>query len=95
MGWRFHHQTVYEREHQKEDKDMRRTESILEEYREASFEKRLSLFLECPPLRTRFIEIDQSESGAKNGVRMARCTRTAICLALWSKLAALFPKSVL
>ena len=37
------------------------TETILEEYRRAGFDKRLNLFLECPSLRTWFMEIDQSE----------------------------------
>jgi hypothetical protein len=41
---------------------MRSTESIVEEYRKADLEKRLYLFLECPELRARFTEIDQSES---------------------------------
>ena len=42
---------------------MRSTESIVEEYRKADLEKRLYLFLECPALRAKFTEIDQSESG--------------------------------
>ena len=37
------------------------TDSILEEYRRADFDKRLNLFLECPSFRTWFMEIDQSE----------------------------------
>lgn len=40
---------------------MRSTESILEEYKRADLERRLNLFLECPSLRARFSEIDQSE----------------------------------
>ena len=40
---------------------MRSTESIVEEYKRADLEKRLHLFLECPSLRARFTEIDQSE----------------------------------
>ena len=40
---------------------MASTDSILEEYRRADFDKRLNLFLECPSFRTWFIEIDQSE----------------------------------
>lgn len=40
---------------------MRSTRNIIEEYRKADVEKRLDLFLECPSLRTRFAEIDQSE----------------------------------
>jgi hypothetical protein len=36
--------------------------SILEEYKRSNLEKRLNLFLECPSLRTRFIEIDQGET---------------------------------
>ena len=42
---------------------MRNTETILEDYRSADFDKRLNLFLECPALRTEFMEIDQSEMG--------------------------------
>ena len=41
---------------------MRSTESIMEEYRKADLEKRLYLFLECPALRAKFTEIDQSEN---------------------------------
>ena len=41
---------------------MRSTESILEEYRGADLERRINLFLECPSLRARFTEIDQSET---------------------------------
>jgi hypothetical protein len=37
------------------------TESILEEYRRADFDKRLNLYLECPSLRTWFMQIDQGE----------------------------------
>jgi len=40
---------------------MKSTERILKEYRDADFEKRLNLFLECPSLRNQFIEIDQGE----------------------------------
>ena len=94
-GGRFYAQTVCDQEHQKEEKDMRRTESILKEYREAGFERRLSLFLECPALRTQFIEIDQSEVDVKSRVKAGRCKRTAICLPLLSKLTGLFPKSLL
>lgn len=35
---------------------------ILEEYKRSNSEKRLNLFMECPSLRTRFIEIDQGEA---------------------------------
>ena len=50
---------------------MRSTESIVEEYRKADLEKRLYLFLECPALRAKFTEIDQSDSGAD--VRRTSC----------------------
>ena len=43
---------------------MTRTENILEEYRNGDLEKRLNLFMECPPLRSRFLEIDQRETAA-------------------------------
>jgi hypothetical protein len=45
---------------------MRSTESILEEYRRADLEKRINLFLECPSLRARFTEIDQSETAGSS-----------------------------
>ena len=41
---------------------MRSIESILEEYKKADLERRINLFLECPSLRARFTEIDQSET---------------------------------
>ena len=74
---------------------MRRTESILKEYREAGFERRLSLFLDCPALRTRFIEIDQSEVDVKSRVKASRGRRKALCLTVLSKLTGLFPKPLL
>jgi len=40
-------------------------ESILEKYRQGDYEKRLSLFLECPSLRDEFIAIEQSEASAE------------------------------
>ena len=40
---------------------MRSTESIVEEYKRADLERRINLFLECPSLRAKFTEIDQSE----------------------------------
>jgi hypothetical protein len=47
---------------QMEDKEMKRSNNILEEYRKGDLEKRLNLFMECPTLRTRFLEIDQGET---------------------------------
>jgi hypothetical protein len=55
-----------------EDKAMKSTERFLELYREGDFEKRLSLFLECPALRSRFIEIDQSESSKNYSLGASR-----------------------
>jgi hypothetical protein len=49
-----------------EDKEMTRRKNILEEYRKADLDKRLNLFLECPSLRTRFLEIDQSEKAGES-----------------------------
>jgi hypothetical protein len=40
---------------------MTKSINILEEYRKGDLDKRLNLFLECPSLRTEFLEIDQSE----------------------------------
>ena len=45
---------------------MTRRENILEEYRKGDLEKRLHLFLECPALRSRFMEIDQSDTTAES-----------------------------
>lgn len=45
---------------------MTRRKNILEEYRKADLDKRLNLFLECPSLRTRFLEIDQSEKAGES-----------------------------
>ena len=41
---------------------MTRIENILEEYRKGDLDRRLNLFLECPSLRTEFLEIDQGEA---------------------------------
>jgi hypothetical protein len=49
-----------------EDREMTRNENILEEYRKGDLEKRLNLFLECPALRSRFLEIDQSDTAAES-----------------------------
>jgi hypothetical protein len=54
---------------------MRNTESIVEEYRKADLEKRLYLFLECPALRAKFTEIDQSDSTPADVRRIACCCR--------------------
>ena len=41
---------------------MKNSENIIEEYRNADFEKRLYLFLSHRSLRDEFLEIDQSET---------------------------------
>lgn len=38
---------------------MNERDSIITAYRQADFDKRLSLFLDCPWLREEFIQIDQ------------------------------------
>ncbi len=43
---------------------MRNIKTITEEYRKGDFEKRLNLFLECPPLRDEFMQIEQDEAPA-------------------------------
>ena len=43
---------------------MRNIKTITEEYRKGDFEKRLNLFLECPPLRGEFMQIEQDETSA-------------------------------
>ncbi len=45
---------------------MTRRKNILKEYRKADLNKRLNLFLECPSLRSRFLEIDQSETAGES-----------------------------
>ena len=45
---------------------MTRRKNILEEYGRGDLNKRLNLFLECPSLRTRFLEIDQSETAGES-----------------------------
>ena len=45
---------------------MTRSENILEEYRNGDLDKRLNLFMECPPLRSRFLEIDQRETATES-----------------------------
>ena len=47
---------------------MRDIKTIVKEYQEGNFEKRLNLFLECPPLRNEFMQIengDDSSPGAR------------------------------
>ena len=41
---------------------MTRSKNIVEEYRRGDSDKRQNLYLECPSLRTTFLEIDQSET---------------------------------
>jgi len=45
---------------------MTKSINILEEYRKGDLDKRLNLFLECPSLRNRFLEIDQSETAGES-----------------------------
>ena len=49
---------------------MSNLESIVREYRKADSEKRLHLFLDCPPLRNEFIEIEL-HSGTKEKKRVS------------------------
>ena len=44
---------------------MRDNKSIIEEYRNADFEKRLYFFLSYRSLRDEFLEIDQSDASVK------------------------------
>lgn len=44
---------------------MQRHQEIIEKYRQADFEHRLSLFLEYPSIRTSFVRIDQGENEGK------------------------------
>ena len=45
---------------------MRNIKTITEEYQKGDFEKRLNLFLECPPLRDEFMQIEQDETLAQS-----------------------------
>jgi hypothetical protein len=45
---------------------MTKSKNILEEYRRGDLNKRLNLFLECPSLRTRFLEMDQNETAGES-----------------------------
>jgi hypothetical protein len=45
---------------------MTRSNYILEEYRKGDLDKRLNLFLEWASLRSRFLEIDESETAARS-----------------------------
>lgn len=38
-------------------------QDTIKQYRQADFEHRLSLFLECPALREEFMDIEQNEVG--------------------------------
>ena len=51
---------------------MTKSKNILEEYRRGDLNKRQNLFLECPSLRTRFLEIDQSETAGESLLVTAR-----------------------
>jgi len=51
---------------------MTKSKNILEEYRRGDLNKRLNLFLECPSLRRRFLEIDQSETAGESLLVNAR-----------------------
>lgn len=45
-------------------------QDIIEHYRQADFEHRLSLFLECPALRDEFVRIDRKEGAERNSPNM-------------------------
>ena len=51
---------------------MTKSKNILEEYRRGDLNKRLNLFLECPSLRRRFLEIDKSETAGESLLVNAR-----------------------
>ena len=51
-------------------------QDIIKQYRQADFEHRLSLFLECPALRDEFAHIDQNEVGKNTSSETA--TRSKI-----------------
>lgn len=57
---------------------MRSSRDILEEYRVGDLEKRLNLFLECPSLRVRFLQIDQMELAENTSFEISREENTAV-----------------
>ena len=58
---------------------MRSTESIVEEYKRADLERRINLFLECPSLRARFTQIDQSEGEGSSLFERSSQENTPAC----------------
>ena len=55
----------------------RKTESVLEDYRQADFTKRLHLFLEYSELRAEFMQIDQEASAyGQNAVEPSAIPKT-------------------
>ena len=51
-------------------------QNIIERYRQADFENRLSLFLECPALRDDFLHIDQKDAKMKETGKIATKSKT-------------------
>ncbi len=45
---------------------MRDIKAITEEYQKGDFEKRLNLFLECPSLRDKFMQIERDNASARS-----------------------------
>lgn len=43
---------------------------IIEQYRQADFEQRLSLFLECPAFRDEFVGIDRKEGEERTSANL-------------------------
>ena len=69
---------------------MKRLDNILADYRNADFEKRLYLFLDCRELREEFIKIDQEEA-VKETIENAQPDPIA---RITEKLLDLFPASL-
>ena len=51
-------------------------QDIIERYRQADFENRLSLFLECPAFRDDFLHIDQTDAKMKETGKIASRSKT-------------------
>jgi len=54
--------------HPGEDNAVPSIGELVEEYRAGDFERKLSLYLECPALREKFIKIDQGYTGSRKAV---------------------------
>ncbi len=62
---------------------MQAFDKIVEQYRQANEEQRLYLYMDCPPLREEFLEIDRQDRAT---AQTAREVRPAACSKLIDRL---------